>query len=182
MRRAFSAGRLLATVSALAMTATAGSAALACNPSIVINGSATMGGITNSGNIECLVVGDGAAVDGDITNKGTVGSASSPAETGILVRNATISGAIVNTGVINARGAAIKVTGNSTVTGGIQNGSEGTIEARGEDGNSKGVGVSGAGFSGITNSGTIIVNSGKGRAVGIAIDGSSPGQDGRPKQ
>jgi hypothetical protein len=173
----------LATASALAIGAAAAGTAAACNPSIVINGSGTMGGITNSGNIDCMVVGDGTVVDGDITNKGTVGGGS-PAETGILVNNATISGAIVNSGTIRARGAAIKVTGNSTVTGGIQNGAESTIETRSEDGNAQGVGVSGPGFSGgITNSGTIIVNGGRGRAVGIAVDGGSPGKDrAKPQQ
>ena len=181
MRSAFSAGRLLVTASALVISANAGSAAPACNPSVVVNGSGTMGGITNSGDIECMVVGDGTVVEGDVTNNGTVG-AGSPAETGILINNATISGAIVNTGVIRARGAAIKVTGNSTVTGGIQNGGESTVEAHGDDGNAQSVGVPGAALSGgITNTGTIIVTGGKGRAVGISVDGGAPSRDGRPK-
>src|SRR5262249_25113219 len=88
MRTVVSAGRLLASGSAVAITGASGNAALACNPSVVINGSGTMGGITNSGNIECVVVGDGTVVDGNITNDGTVGAAASPAETGILVHNA----------------------------------------------------------------------------------------------
>lgn len=182
MRRAFSAGRFVATASALAVTAATGDAALACNPPIVINGPEAMGGITNSGSIECVVVGDGVVVDGDVTNEGTVGVASSPAETGISVHNATISGAIVNSGVIRARGAAIKVTGNSTVTGGIRNGSEGTIEARSKDGPAQDVDASGANLAGgITNSGTIIVSGGKGRAVGIAVGGTSAGKGRRPE-
>ena len=157
---------------------------MACNPSIVVNGPGSVGGITNSGNIECVDVGDRTVVDGNITNEatGTIGGGAPPPETGISVHNATINGAIVNSGVIHARGAAIKVTGASTVTGGIRNGSEGTIEARGEDGNAQGVGGAGANITGgITNSGTIIVTGGKGRAVGIAVGGTSPSKGPRPE-
>src|SRR5260221_14473971 len=135
MHRLFSRGRLLATTSALAMTAVTGGAALACNPSIVVNGPGSVGGITNSGNIECVDVGDRTVVDGNITNEatGTIGGGAPPPETGISLHNATINGAIVNSGVIPARAAAIKVPGASTVTRGIPNGTGGTPKGPGAD-------------------------------------------------
>jgi hypothetical protein len=179
MARVFAAGRLWATTSALALTAITGGAALACNPSIILNGPGSVAGVTNAGDLGCVVVGDQAVVNGDITNEpgGKIGTGALPPQTGIAVNNATINGAIVNSGVINAAGAAIKVTGSSTVTGGIRNGSDGTIEARGDDGDAKGVSVSGANFAGgITNSGTIIVT-GRGRAVGISVGGRSGSND-----
>ncbi|MGH7125162.1 MAG: hypothetical protein ACREFI_12370 [Stellaceae bacterium] len=120
-------------------------------------------------------------MNGDVVNEpaGQIGSASSPAQTGIAVDNATINGAIVNTGVINASGAAISVTGSSVVTDGIKNEGGAMVHATGDRpaadgkaGRAVGIAVSGGQFfGGITNSGTITVVGGRGPALGIGVGG-----------
>jgi hypothetical protein len=68
------------------------------------------------------------------------------------------------------------------VTGGIRNDGEATVNAGTDAGNARGIAVTGASMTGgITNSGTIIVTSGKGRAVGIGVGGSSS-SGGRPQE
>src|SRR5262249_48196422 len=120
---------------------------------------------------------------GDVTNQasGTIGGGGgSPQQAGISVHDATINGAIVNRGVISTSGPAISVTGRSQVTGGIQNDGDTHVDA-GPGGNAQGIVVSGANMTGgITNTGTIIVNGGKGRAVGIGVGTPSPSD--RPRQ
>jgi hypothetical protein len=169
--------------SALAAGVTNGGAALACNSSVVVSGPGSSGGISNSGNADCVVVKDGAVVNGDVTNEsgGTIGGGSgSPQQAGIAVHDATINGAIVNRGVISTTGPAISVTGRSTVTGGIQNDGDAKVEG-GAGGNAQGISVTGANMTGgITNTGTIIVNGGTGRAVGIGVGGPSPAA--KPRQ
>ena len=162
---------------------------MACNPSIAVSGPASTGDISNDGSIGCVVVSDHAVVSGNVVNESTgeIGSASSPPQTGIAVENATIHGAIVNNGVINAGGAAISVTGSSVVTEGIKNEGGATIKATGDDtanrkgGRAVGIAVSGGQFfGGITNSGTITATGGRGRAVGIGVGG--PSTDDKPRQ
>ncbi len=172
------------TGSALAVGMANGGAALACNPSVVVSGPGTTGGVSNSGAADCVVVKDGAVVNGDVTNEagGTIGGGSgSPQQAGIAVHDATISGAIVNRGVISTSGPAISVTGNSAVTGGVRNEGDTRVETGPGGGNAQGIVISGANMTGgITNTGTIIVTGGKGRAVGIGVGGSQPG--GSPQQ
>ena len=174
---------LLVTGSALAVSAAGGGAALACDPSMVVSGPGSTGGVSNSGSADCVVIKDGAVVNGDVTNEasGTIGGGSgSPQQAGIAVHDATISGAIVNRGVISTSGPAISVTGRSRVTGGIQNDGDTHVEA-GPGGNAQGIVVSGGTMTGgITNTGTIIVNGGKSRAVGIGV-GAPPPSD-SPRQ
>ena len=172
------------TGSALAAGVANGGEALACNSSVVVSGPGTSGGVSNSGDTDCVMVKDGAVVKGDITNEagGTIGGSSgSPQQAGIAVHDATISGAIVNRGVISTSGPAISVTGNSVVTGGIRNEGDTHVATAPGGGNAQGIVVTGANMSGgINNTGTIIVNGGKGRAVGIGVDGSQP--DGGSRQ
>src|SRR5579872_5556058 len=174
---------LMLTGSALAVGMANGGEALACNPSVVVSGPGSSGGISNSGATDCVVVKDGAVVNGDVTNEagGTIGGSGSPQQAGIAVHDATISGAIVNRGVISTSGPAISVTGNSAVTGGIRNDGDTRADAGPGGGNAQGIVVSGANMSGgITNTGTIIVTGGKGRAVGIGV--GAPRSDGGPRQ
>ncbi len=151
---------------------------MACNSSVAVSGPGSSGGISNSGSTDCVVVKDGAVVNGDVTNEagGTIGGGSgSPQQAGIAVHDATINGAIVNRGVISTTGPAISVTGRSTVTGGIRNDGDSKVDAGPGGGNAQGIVVTGANMSGgITNTGTIIVSGGKGRAVGIGVGGSRP--------
>src|SRR5579871_4164960 len=110
---------LMLSGSALAIGMANGGAAVACESAIVVSGPGSSGGISNSGAADCVVVKDGAVVNGDVTNEagGTIGGGSgSPQQAGIAVHDATISGAIVNRGVISTSGPAISVTGNSAVT------------------------------------------------------------------
>ncbi|HXP73232.1 MAG TPA: hypothetical protein VN823_03740 [Stellaceae bacterium] len=177
MRRWFVLKGLLLTGSALAVGSASGGTALACNPSVIVSGPGSSGGISNNGDIDCVVVKDHAVVNGDVTNEpgGTIGATGSPQQTGIAVHDATINGAIVNRGVISTTGPAISVTGKSAVTGGIQNDGDATVNGGSAAGNARGISVTGASMTGgITNTGTIIVTSGKGRAVGIGVGGSSP--------
>jgi hypothetical protein len=178
MRRSFVLKGLLLTGSALAAGAASGGADSACNPSVVVSGPGSSGAVSNSGTLDCITVKDGAVVNGDVTNEagGTIGTAASK-EAGIAVHDATINGAIVNRGVISTTtGPAISVTGKSAVSGGIQNDGNATVTGGGAGGGARGISVTGASMTGgITNTGTIIVTSGKGRAVGIGIGGSSPG-------
>lgn len=170
MARASLLRHLLWTSSAIAIGAGSGGVALACNPSIALSGPASTAGISNDGGIDCVVIADHAVVNGNVVNESTgeIGSASWPPQTGIAVENATIHGAIVNNGVINAGGAAISVTGSSVVTEGIKNEGGATIKATGEGGRAVGIAVSGGKFfGGITNSGTITAIAGPGRAAGI---------------
>src|SRR5690348_5890775 len=123
---------LVLTGSALAVGVTSGGAALACDSSVVVSGPGSSGGISNGGNADCIVVRDGAVVNGDVTNEagGTIGGGiGSPQEAGIAVHDATINGAIVNRGVISTTGPAISVTGRSTVTGGIRNDGDTRVDA-----------------------------------------------------
>jgi hypothetical protein len=178
MRRSLLFKGLLLTGSAMAVGAASGGTALACDPAVVLSGPGSSGGISNSGNIDCVVVKDHAVVNGDITNEpgGTIAATGSPHQTGIAVHDATINGAIVNRGVISTTGPAISVTGTSAVTGGIRNDGEATVSAGSAGGNARGISVTGASMTGgITNTGTIIVTSGKGRAVGIGVGGPPPG-------
>jgi len=172
MRRSLVFRGLLLTGSVLAAGAASGGEALACNPSVVVSGPGSSGNISNSGTVDCVVVKDGAIVNGDVTNEagGAVGTATSQ-EAGIAVHDATINGAIVNRGVISTTtGPAISVTGKSAVTGGIQNDGSATVTGGDAGGNAQGISVSGAQMTGgITNTGTIIVTTGKGRAVGIGV-------------
>jgi hypothetical protein len=178
MRPWFLLKGVLVTGSALAVGTASGGAALACNSSVMISGPGSSGGVSNSGNADCVVVKDGAVVNGDVTNEasgilGGVGPARQQA--GIAVHDATINGAIVNRGVISTTGPAISVTGRSTVTGGIRNDGAATVDAGSGGGNAQGIAVTGANMTGgITNTGTIIVNGGKGRAVGIGVGSPAP--------
>ena len=177
---------LLLTGSVFAVGMTNGGAALACNPSIVLSGPGSFGGVSNNGDIDCVAVTDHAVVNGNITNEpgGTISATGSTPQDGIgiSVQDATVNGAIVNNGVISATGAAISVTGKSAVTGGIRNDGEATVNAGTDAGNARGIAVTGASMTGgITNSGTIIVTSAKGRAVGIGVGGSSS-SGGRPQE
>ena len=178
MRKPFGLRALVLTGSALAVGMASGGEALACNPSIVVSGPGSSGGVSNSGATDCVVIKDQAVVTGDITNEpgGTIGgSGGSPQQAGIAVHDATISGAIVNRGVISTSGPAISVTGNSAVTGGIRNEGDTQVDAGPGGGNAQGIVVTGANMTGgITNTGTIIVTSGRGRAVGIGVGGSQP--------
>jgi len=162
----------------LAVGSVNGGAALACNSPVVVSGPGSSGGISNGGSADCIVVKDGAVVNGDVTNEagGTIGGGGgSPQQTGIAVHDATINGAIVNRGVISTAGPAISVTGHSAVTGGIRNDGDAQVDAGPAGGNAQGIVVTGANMSGgITNTGTIIVTGGKGRAVGIGVGGSPP--------
>jgi hypothetical protein len=149
---------------------------MACDPSVVVTGPASTGAIDNNGSVDCVVVRDHAVVNGDVTNEpgGTIGSGA-PRQAGIAVRDATINGAIVNRGVISTAGPAISVTGASTVTGGIRNDGDARVDVGPGDGNAQGIVVTGANMTGgITNTGTIIVKSGGGRAVGIGVGAPSP--------
>ena len=178
MRRWLGLSGLLLTGSAVAAGVADGGSALACNPSLVVSGPGTSGGVRNSGTVDCVVVKDGAVVNGDIANEagGTIGTVGSQ-EAGIAVHDATINGAIVNRGVITTTtGPAISVTGKSAVTGGIQNDGNAAVDAGSGGGSAQGIAVTGAQMTGgITNTGTIIVTGGKGRATGISVGGSSPG-------
>jgi hypothetical protein len=178
MRRSFVLRRLLLTGAALTVGAASGGTAVACNPSVVVSGPGSSGAVSNSGTADCIVVKDQAVVNGDVTNEtgGTITATGSPHEAGIAVHDATINGAIINRGVISTTtGPAISVTGKSTVTGGIKNDGDATVNAAGAGGNAQGIAVTGASMTGgITNTGTIIVTSGKGRAVGIGVGGPSP--------
>lgn len=177
MRRWFALKGLMLTGSALAVGMASGGVALACNSSVVVNGPGSTGGVSNSGATDCVVIKDGAVVNGDVTNEagGTIGgSGGPPQQAGIAVHDATINGAIVNRGVISTSGPAISVTGKSAVTGGIRNDGDARVDAAG-GGNAQGIAVTGGNMSGgITNTGTIIVTSGKGRAVGIGVGGPPP--------
>jgi hypothetical protein len=176
MRRSLVLKGLLLTGSALAVGSASGGMALACNPSVVVSGPGSSGGVSNTGSIDCVVVKDQAVVNGDITNEpgGTISAAGSSQRTGIAVHDATINGAIINRGVISTTGPAIRVTGNSTVTGGIRNDGDATVDTGTAGGNARGIAVTGVSMTGgITNTGTIIVTSGKGRAVGIGVGGPS---------
>lgn len=168
---------LMLSGSALAGSVASGGAALACNSSVVMSGPGSSGGISNSGNADCVVVKDGAVVNGDVTNEasGTIsGGSGSPQQTGIAVHDATINGAIINRGVISTTGPAISVTGRSAVAGGIKNDGDANVQG-GAGGNAQGIAVTGANMTGgITNTGTIIVNGAKGRAVGIGVGSPSP--------
>jgi hypothetical protein len=178
MRRWLLLKGFLVTGSALAVGAASGGVALACNSSVVISGPGSSSGVSNSGSADCVVVKDGAVVNGDVTNEasGTIGGGTGSAQqAGIAVHDATISGAIVNRGVISTAGPAISVTGKSTVTGGIRNDGDARVDPGPGGGNAQGIAVTGANMTGgITNTGTIIVNSGKGRAVGIGVGGPAP--------
>jgi hypothetical protein len=170
--------------SALAIGIANGGAAMACESSVVVTGPGSSGGISNSGNTDCVVIKDGAVVNGDVANEagGTIGPGrGSPQQAGIAVHDATINGAIVNRGVISTTGPAISVTGRSAVTGGIQNDGEAKVDAGADGGNAQGIAVTGVNMTGgITNTGTIIVNGGsRGRAVGIGVGGASPAQSPR---
>jgi hypothetical protein len=185
MRPWFLLKGVLVTGSALAVGAASGGAALACNSSVVISGPGSSGGVSNSGSADCVVVKDGAVVNGDVTNEasGILGGGVGPAQrqAGIAVHDATINGAIVNRGVISTTGPAISVTGRSTVTGGIRNDGAATVDAGSGGGNAQGIAVTGANMTGgITNTGTIIVNGGKGGAVGIGVGAPTPA--GSPRQ
>ena len=174
---------LLVTGSALAAGAGSGGTAIACDSSMVVSGPGSTGGVSNSGSADCVVIKDGAVVNGDVTNQagGTIGGGSgSPQQAGIAVHDATINGAIVNRGVISTSGPAISVTGRSRVTGGIQNDGDTHVDAGPGGGNAQGIAVSGGNMTGgITNTGTIIVNGGKGRAVGIGVGAPPPGDSPR---
>jgi hypothetical protein len=177
MRQRFLLRALMLTGSALAAGSADGGAALACNSPVVVSGPGSSGGISNGGSADCIVVKDGAVVNGDVTNEagGTIGGGGSPQQAGITVHDATINGTIVNRGVISTAGPAISVTGHSAVTGGIRNDGDARVDAGPGGGNAQGIAVTGANMSGgITNTGTIIVTSGKGRAVGIGVGGSPP--------
>ncbi len=168
---------------ALAAGVANGGAAMACESSVAVSGPGSSGGISNSGSTDCVVVKDGAVVNGDVTNEagGTIGPGrGSPQQAGIAVHDATINGAIVNRGVISTTGPAISVTGRSTVTGGIRNDGEAKANAGAGGGNAQGIAVTGVNMTGgITNTGTIIVNGGTGRAVGIGVGGAPPAQSPR---
>ncbi len=182
MRQSFVLKGLLLTGSVLAVGSASGGAALACNPSVVVSGPGSSGGISNRGDIDCVVVKDHAVVNGDVTNEpgGTIGATAPHQGTGIAVHDATINGAIVNRGVISTTGPAISVTGKSAVTGGIQNDGDATVISGSAGGKAQGISVMGASMTGgITNTGTIIVSSGKRRAVGVG-GGSAP--DAAPPQ
>jgi len=182
--------RLAWTSSAIVLGAASGGAALACDHSIALSGSASTGDVSNGGSIGCVTVSDHAVVNGNVVNEapGKIGAASSKPETGISVDNATINGAIVNSGVINAGGAAISVTGSSVVTDGIKNEGGATVNTTGdtaapggEGGRAVGIAVSGGRFfGGITNTGTITVIGGRSRATGIGVGG--PTTDERQRQ
>ena len=171
-------GALVLTGSVLVIGMADGGAALACSSSVVVSGPGSTGGVSNSGAADCVVVKDGAVVNGDVTNEagGTIGGGSgSPQQAGIAVHDATINGAIVNHGVISTTGPAISVTGRSAVTGGIRNDGDAKVDAGAGGGSARGISVSGVNMTGgITNTGTIIVNGGAGRAIGIGVGGSSP--------
>ena len=172
MRRSLVLRGLLLTGSVLAAGAASGGPALACNPSVVVSGPGSSGNISNSGTVDCVVIKDHAVVNGDVTNEqgGTIGATGSPEQAGIAVHDATINGAIVNRGVISTAGPAISITGKSAVTGGVRNDGDARVDTGGAGGNAQGISVSGATMTGgITNTGTIIVTTGKGRAVGIGI-------------
>ena len=184
MGQGFLLRALMLTGSALAIGTASGGAALACNSGVVVSGPGSSGSVNNTGSADCVVVKDGAVVNGDVTNEagGTVGGGSgSPQEAGIAVHDATINGAIVNRGVISTSGTAISVTGRSAVTGGIRNDGDTRVDAGPGGGNAAGIIVTGANMSGgITNTGTIIVTGGKGRAAGIGVGGAAP--TGGPRQ
>src|ERR1700687_2793016 len=142
MRPSFVLRGFMLSGSVFAVGATSGGAALACNPSIVLSGPGSFGGVTNNGDIDCVVVTDQAVVNGNITNEpgGTISATGSTPQggIGISVQDATVNGAIVNNGVISATGAAISVTGTSAVTGGIRNDGAATVNAGTDAGNAQG--------------------------------------------
>jgi hypothetical protein len=183
MRQGFWLRGLMLTGAVAAAGLTSGGTSMSCESSVVVSGPGSSGAISNSGNADCMQVKNGAVVNGDVTNEasGTIGGGGSAQQAGIAVHDATISGAIVNRGVIRTTGPAISVTGRSAVTGGIRNDGEAKIDAGEGGGNAQGIAVTGVNMtSGITNSGTIIVNGGKGRAVGIGVGGPAP--TGNPRQ
>src|SRR5579872_3881198 len=129
-------------------------------------------------NLDCLTVHQ-ANVHGNVSNAsgGVIGPPGSAQPATVLINNSTISGAVQNSGTINAGGGTpggILVTGGSVVTNGIVNNGGGTIAVSGTGGSAFGIKVSQSSFSGgITNSGVITVSSSS-SAVGIQIGGSSP--------
>jgi hypothetical protein len=178
MGQTFLLRALMLTGSALAVGTASGGAALACNSGMVVSGPGSSGSLSNTGSADRMVVKDGAVVNGDVTNEagGTIsGDSGSPQQAGIAVHDATINGAIVNRGVISTSGPAISVKGRSAVTGGIRNDGETRIDGGPSGGDAAGITVTGANMSGgITNTGTIIVNGGRGRAIGIGVGGAAP--------
>jgi hypothetical protein len=167
---------VLSATSALAIIAGLGGNASACSNLI---GPADFPGFENLGSLDCLSVTNNARVHGNVSNgsTGVIGSPASVQPATVLINNATISGAVQNSGTINAGGGTpggILVTGGSVVTNGIVNNGGGTIAVGGTGGSAFGIKVSQSSFAGgITNSGVITVSS-TGSAVGIQIGGGSP--------
>ncbi len=83
--------------------------------------------VSNSAAINCINI-NGITVTGNVTNTGrlTATGINPPTLTGITINNASVGGAIVNSGHINGR-TDILVTNNATLSGGISN--SGTISA-----------------------------------------------------
>ena len=184
MRRSILFKSLLLTGAAVTAALTTGDRALACDPLVVVGGPGTSSDISNSGAIDCVVIKDQAVVNGDVANDSSGRIGGSGQEAGISVHDATISGAIVNRGVISTTGGpAISVTGKSSVTGGIRNEGESKVEGGESGGAAQGISVTGANMTGgITNTGTIIVISGKGRATGIGVGQPPQGNATRPQE
>ena len=166
----------LSATSALAIIAALGGNAWGCNNLV---GPADFPGFENLGSLDCLSVTNNARVHGNVSNgsAGVIGAPASVQPATVLINNATISGAVQNSGTINAGGGTpggILVTGGSVVTNGIVNNGGGTIAVGGTGGSAFGIKVSQSSFTGgITNSGVITVSS-TGSAVGIQIGGGSP--------
>lgn len=165
----------LSATSALAIIAgLGGNASAACTN---FTGPADFPGFENFSHIDCVAVTNGAKVHGNLSNAqtGVIGSPSSPQPATVSIDNSTISGAVQNSGQINASGGTpggIKVTGGSVIGSGIINNSTGTISVNVSAPTAFGIQVSQSSFSGgITNNGAIIVNNSSGNSAGIQVGG-----------
>lgn len=147
---------------------------------ILISSTSTVsGGITNSGTISGIVSGasgSAIAITGhstidNIVNQagGTITSHANSIGAGIFVKSSTVTGSIVNSGVISGA-SGIQIT-HGLVVGGITNNAGGTI--MGLKGSGAGIGLWNSTLSGgITNSGVISGASGIHLFIGAKIVGS----------
>ena len=160
-RRAACRSRLLLASSSLAALVIGGGAPQAfAAPCAIDVTSGTVASVGTSGNTNCIAV-QNATVTGNVTNASPfiVAPTSASGSNGIIVDGASVGGAVVNTGTINAPGNGVLFTNKANASGGISN--SGTISA--------GQGIflvsTVTSFSGgITNSGTI---SGNGTGINI---------------
>jgi hypothetical protein len=133
---------------------------------------ATLGSLTNSGQLGNSTDYSGLALSHSTISSGIVnelGGVVSGKTAGIRVMNhSVINGGLANSGTITAIGLGINITSSSVISGGITNSSTGVIEG------ATGISIStGTLNGGINNAGSIRSNAPPARGTGIVILGMS---------